>query len=129
MDQPIPAVPSAELTALVNAHLLPVDEVLLRLRATRTGLSAEEAAGRLLRFGANALRSRARTPAVILFLRQLANPLAYILLAAAVVKLLVIAAGLGIGVFLAETLRKLFAPRLFSFGKWKPVRWGRETRE
>lgn len=37
----------------------------------------------------------------------------------------VIAAALGIGVFLVETLRKIIAPRLFSFGKWKPVGWNR----
>ena len=35
----------------------------------------------------------------------------------------IIAITLGVGVFLTETLRKLIAPRLFSQGKWQPVRW------
>ncbi len=35
----------------------------------------------------------------------------------------VMAMTLGVSVFLAETLRKMFAPRLFSLGKWKPAVW------
>ena len=35
----------------------------------------------------------------------------------------VMAMTLGVSVFAAETLRKIVAPRLFSLGKWKPVRW------
>jgi Ca2+-transporting ATPase len=35
----------------------------------------------------------------------------------------IIAITLGVGVFLTETVRKLIAPRLFSLGKWQPVRW------
>ena len=35
----------------------------------------------------------------------------------------VMAMTLGVGMFVAETLRKMLAPRLFSLGKWKPVRW------
>lgn len=89
MPQFNPSTHSADLTALDNAHLLSVDEALLRLRSTRAGLSMEEAAGRRLRCGANLLKPRTRTPPGVLFLRQLANPLAYILLAAAGVKLLI----------------------------------------
>jgi Ca2+-transporting ATPase len=35
----------------------------------------------------------------------------------------VMAMTLGVGMFVAETLRKMLAPRLFSLGKWRPVRW------
>jgi Ca2+-transporting ATPase len=68
-------------------HLLSTDEALRELRAARTGLPESEAAARLARFGPNVLQGRAKTPLVVLFFRQLANPLAYILMAAALVKL------------------------------------------
>jgi Ca2+-transporting ATPase len=55
--------------------------------ASRDGLNGPEAAARLTRFGPNALKARNKTPLVILFLRQLTNPLAYILMVAALVKL------------------------------------------
>jgi Ca2+-transporting ATPase len=39
----------------------------------------------------------------------------------------VMAMTLGVGMFVAETLRKILAPRLFSLGKWKPVRVPRNS--
>jgi Ca2+-transporting ATPase len=73
----------------VDLYRLSVDEALRELDASRDGLTRPEAAARLVRFGPNALQARTKTPLIVLFLRQLANPLAYILLAAALVKLLV----------------------------------------
>jgi Ca2+-transporting ATPase len=75
------------LTLPADAHVLSADEALGALAASRDGLSGPEAAARLAHFGPNALASRDRTPLAVLFLRQLANPLAYILMAAALVKL------------------------------------------
>lgn len=70
-------------------HLLTAEEAVRRLKVSPSGLSDAEASARLDRSGPNVLRSRERTPPLMLFLRQLANPLAYILLAAAAVKILV----------------------------------------
>lgn len=80
---------SLEVLGATDTHLLPGEEALRRINSSRSGLSEAEAAARLGRFGPNALQARAQTPLIILFLRQLANPLAYILMAAALVKLLV----------------------------------------
>lgn len=79
----------SQATVPVDLHRLSVDEALKALEAPRTGLTGPEAARRLTSFGPNALKARAKTPLIVLFLHQLANPLAYILMAAALVKLLV----------------------------------------
>ena len=52
-----------------------------------TGLSAEEAAKRLDRYGANKLKERKKKSVVTLFLEQLNDPLIYILMAAIAVSL------------------------------------------
>jgi magnesium-transporting ATPase (P-type) len=80
---------SSPAALLVDLYRLSVDEALRELDAPRDGLTGPEAAARLTRFGPNALKARTKTPLTVLFLRQLANPLAYILMAAALVKLLV----------------------------------------
>ena len=72
-----------------DLYRLSADEALSELDAPRAGLTVSEAAARLARFGPNALKARTKTPLIVLFLRQLANPLAYILMTAALVKLLV----------------------------------------
>ncbi len=72
----------------LHPHALAVDAALEALRSGPHGLSHAEAASRLARFGRNAL-PRARPPTLaVIFLRQFASPLIYVLLAAAVVSLL-----------------------------------------
>jgi cation-transporting ATPase F len=70
-------------------HDLPVHEVLLLLGTdTSTGLAPDEAARRLERFGRNELPSTAGVPWWLRLLRQMHNPLVYVLLASAVVTFL-----------------------------------------
>jgi len=65
------------------------DEVLLELDSTRSGLTANEAKVRLLRYGPNELKGKKKTPTALVFLRQFLSPLVYILFAAAIIKVLV----------------------------------------
>jgi len=68
-------------------HALDPDAALAQLAATRHGLSTDEAADRLARYGRNEL-PRPRRPGMLFFyLRQFRNPLVYLLLAAAGVSL------------------------------------------
>ena len=70
-------------------HDLPVHEVLLLLGTdTTTGLATEEAHRRLERFGRNELPSVSGAPWWLRVLRQLHNPLIYVLLVAALVTFL-----------------------------------------
>ncbi len=73
----------------VKWHNLSVADALDRLGSSRSGLSEEESGERLRRHGHNELTEKGKTPAVILFLRQFASPLIYILLIAVLVELLV----------------------------------------
>src|SRR5512146_28798 len=57
-----------------------VAELLLQLRSTPEGLSSEEAAQRLARFGANLLRPRKKSDAFSLLLSQFKSPIILILL-------------------------------------------------
>ena len=66
-------------------HAVDVDAVLQRLDAGRDGLTADDAAARLARFGRNALPPPTRTPAWRRFLRHFNDPLILFLLAAAIV--------------------------------------------
>ena len=62
------------------AHAAAAEEVLARLASTRRGLTSQEAAERLARYGANVL-PRARPPhPLVLFLRQFLSPFIYVLL-------------------------------------------------
>ena len=70
-------------------HALTAEESLQGLGTTRPGLSAAEAEARLARYGENRLPHRETTPAWMLYLRQFASPLVYLLLAATVVSLVV----------------------------------------
>jgi len=72
----------------VRWHQLGVDEVLARLGTSRQGLSEEEAARRLARYGPNKLASAERALPLLILLRQVQSPLVYILLAAGVVTIL-----------------------------------------
>lgn len=64
-------------------HSLEADEALARLGSRRTGLTATEAAERLLTYGPNALPEPARTSPLLRFLAQFNSALIYFLLAAA----------------------------------------------
>ena len=66
-------------------HALQIDEVLRRLETTRRGLSDDEIAGRLARYGPNRLETQPGVSALRKFVGQLANILIYILFGSAVV--------------------------------------------
>ena len=74
----------------MNWYNLTVEEALRKLDTSRSGLSVEKAAERLRQYGPNELKERGRVSPIIVFLRQFASPLIYILLAAALIELLVI---------------------------------------
>jgi len=113
-----------------HPHALTVAAALDALRSTTRGLSRAESVARLARFGRNAL-PRAQPPTLaVIFLRQFANPLIYVLLVAAIVSLLlrdysdaafifaVLLINAGIGTFQeysaersADALRKLVTAR------------------
>lgn len=68
-------------------HALSLAETLTRLETGPEGLSADEAAARLARFGPNAMPPPAARSWAIIALDQLKSPLIYLLLAAAAVSL------------------------------------------
>jgi Ca2+-transporting ATPase len=70
-------------------HNLTVEEALKELDASRSGLSDEKAKERLQQYGPNELMEKGKRPAIIVFLRQFASPLIYILLAAALIEFIV----------------------------------------
>jgi len=74
---------------LMKWHNLTVEETLKELDASRSGLSDEKAKERLHQYGPNELTAKGKTPAVIVFLRQFASPLIFILLIAVLIKLIV----------------------------------------
>ena len=61
---------------------LPPDEVASSLSATRDGLTSDEAAANLARFGPNAIIARKHTGTIRLLLRQFTSPIVLILIAA-----------------------------------------------
>ena len=66
-------------------HALSSDEVLAQLQTSRHGLSADEVGARLADFGRNVLPRQAPPGFLIILLRQLRDPVIYILLVAALV--------------------------------------------
>lgn len=62
-------------------HCIPATEALGVLDSRRAGLMPEEAAGRLNQYGPNALPMAGRGEAFKILLRQVHNPLIYVLLA------------------------------------------------
>ncbi len=72
-----------------QCYNLGVDEALRLLDSRRSGLSDTAAKARLLRYGANELKARKKTPPVVIFLRQFLSPLIYVLLAAAIISIIV----------------------------------------
>ena len=70
-----------------NAFNKPAETVLQELDSLKTGLSVDEAAKRLSRYGRNSL-PQAKPPGLLLiFFSQFTSPLIYVLLAAAVLSL------------------------------------------
>ncbi|PIU23066.1 MAG: hypothetical protein COT13_05015 [Chloroflexi bacterium CG08_land_8_20_14_0_20_45_12] len=58
----------------MNWHNLTAEEALESLDSTRSGLSDEEARKRLRRYGFNELKEKAKTPGIVIFLRQFTSP-------------------------------------------------------
>jgi Ca2+-transporting ATPase len=70
-------------------HNFTTEDVLKKLDSTRSGLSQQQAAERLRKYGPNELAEKGKKPAIMAFLHQFASPLIYILLVAALIELLV----------------------------------------
>lgn len=66
-------------------YSIPVSEILARLNATETGVTAEEVAKRVARFGPNELPQAKPSSWLMRWLRQFHNILIYVLLCAAVI--------------------------------------------
>jgi|LDZT01.1.fsa_nt_gi magnesium-transporting ATPase (P-type) len=79
-----PPVQTDEVETLPDWHTQTISEIRRRLETGDEGLSEEEALARSRIYGANSLPERKRTSGTIIFLRQFASPLIYILLAAGV---------------------------------------------
>ncbi|MBI2906089.1 MAG: HAD-IC family P-type ATPase [Chloroflexi bacterium] len=71
-------------------HNLTPEEALAKLATRRTGLLEIEAKERLHQHGLNQLKEKGKPPGVLIFLRQFASPLIYILIAAAAIELLLL---------------------------------------
>lgn len=69
---------------------LTVEQTLRDLDSSLAGLSHHEAGERLARYGRNELKEKPKTPPVLVFLRQFASPLIYILLVAAAVEIVIL---------------------------------------
>jgi sodium/potassium-transporting ATPase subunit alpha len=69
-------------------HKKPLGDLFVELMSGADGLTNEEAADRLLRFGSNELRIRQETPEIIKFLREFKNFFAILLLAGGLLALL-----------------------------------------
>lgn len=70
-------------------HTMAVSAALLHVRSSERGLSDRDAAGRLRTFGGNVLPEQPQTPAIVLFARQLLNPLVMIVIAAATISVFI----------------------------------------
>ena len=69
----------------MNDYLKSSDEVLLEQQTQENGLSSKDAEERLLKVGRNKLAEAKKTPLIVRFLKELADPMIIILLAAAAV--------------------------------------------
>lgn len=68
-------------------HLKSIEELLHALKTSKHGLTDHEAKARLLKYGPNRLTVLKGPSALLLFLRQFVNPLIFILIIAALVKI------------------------------------------
>ncbi|MFC1964007.1 cation-translocating P-type ATPase [Chloroflexota bacterium] len=87
-----------------NWHNLTTEDALKALDSSRNGLSEAEARARLHRYGPNQLREKGRVSPVLLFLRQFASPLIYILLIAVILELVILRKPTDAGVILAVVI-------------------------
>lgn len=74
---------------LAESYAHPISEVLIACDTSLNGLQASSVAERQHFFGPNKLPEQKPTPLVVIFLRQFANPLIYILIIAAIVSVLI----------------------------------------
>ncbi len=81
-DSTIPVAPVMNNDDLIG---LPIDVLLAKLDTTQQGLSAEEAANRLEKYGYNEFEKRKKKTAIVEFVSLLSNPLIIILLIAGLV--------------------------------------------
>jgi magnesium-transporting ATPase (P-type) len=70
-------------------HALPLEDVLARLHATPQGLSTADAERRLREAGPNRIERHARRPWYRVLLHQIADPIVYVLLAAALLAVII----------------------------------------
>lgn len=70
-------------------HMMAARATLLHVRSSDRGLNDHDAAGRLQAFGANTLPATASRSPLLLLLRQFANPLIAIVIAAAIISMII----------------------------------------
>jgi Ca2+-transporting ATPase len=87
-DRPATVARTDEAGTTVAWHALPAESVLERLQTSSAGLTDEEAARRLERHGPNALPSGGGHEALAILLRQIRDPLIYVLLASTALAIL-----------------------------------------
>ncbi|MBN2019565.1 MAG: HAD-IC family P-type ATPase [Sedimentisphaerales bacterium] len=73
----------------MEAYRQKPDEIFSELNSRADGLTSGEAKSALQRFGPNQLESRKKVSALVVFFRQFLNPIVYILVAAASIKIFV----------------------------------------
>ncbi len=71
----------------MNYYSESVDEVLAEVKSSPAGLTKEEAEERLLKYGKNKLAEKKKTPLIIRFFKQMADPMILVLIAAAAISL------------------------------------------
>lgn len=74
---------------MYNFHANSIKKCLLEMKSDSSGLSVKEAESRLLRYGENKLKGKKPISKLIIFISQFKSPLAYILLLAGIISLLV----------------------------------------
>jgi P-type Ca2+ transporter type 2C len=92
-------------------HNIEVDTIVKQLSSSLNGLTADEASNRLLKYGPNQLSGKKRIPTIVIFFRQLLNPLIYVLVAAVIIKAVVgsyIDAGVILGVLMLMAIIGFF---------------------
>jgi Ca2+-transporting ATPase len=85
-------------------HNLSAEETLKTLESGREGLPEKKVKECLEKYGPNQLRGKRKVPWPVVFLRQFASPLIYILLAAAAIELIILNKPTDAGVILAVVL-------------------------
>ncbi|MBE0432981.1 HAD-IC family P-type ATPase [candidate division WOR-3 bacterium] len=78
-----------EQTPTIHWHAIDIDEALSQLRSSKEGLGEDEARRRLEEAGPNTLEAKEGTNPLLMFAKQVHNPLIYLLAGAAVLSLLV----------------------------------------